>query len=352
MYNHLEFKDVNSHNSTNYDELIQLANDNYSYNNNCLDLSLLNITDSGTLLTGTNELQMTQPAFVSLCRRLHIPDPFAKYIPWDLLKHNIESLATSSDQQVQLFTRPSDGVVVNVASDNFVPVNHQVFINNIREHSPNVKRGVISDINMQIDVTNPSFNEDIDFGEMEIEKGDIIESGLNFNNSTAGHNYTNAKIFLWRLVCTNGMTMPTRVGFVKLRSKVGRKIDVAVTRFLKNVQQLSVDATNTERQFKSLNRPFNVVEFSKYWKGVEKIVRDPEAVDDDIFKVDTEERRIYMAQDRAYKKGTLDKIEPTKVNGYKMVNNLTDRAKEFEQTIQAKMEAFGGKIVADQIGRA
>jgi hypothetical protein len=294
---------------------------------------------------------MVKEAFVKLCRQLKIPDPFAKYIPWELLKHNIHELAANSDQQAQIFMR-QDGTIVNVARDDFVPVDHNIFINSIREHSPNVKRGSISDIAMQIDVANPIFNEEGGFKDLTIETGDVMETGLTFNNSITGHNFANAKIFLWRLVCTNGMTMPTTLGFARLRSKVGRKIDVSVDRFLEHIRSMSIDANKLEKGMRSLNRPLNVVEFAKYWKGLSKVVRDNELLDDDIFQVKDEQRKVFMAQERAYKKGQLDTLELTDVNGYRMVNNLTDKAKEFESDIQSKMEAYGGKILADQLGEA
>jgi hypothetical protein len=148
------------------------------------------------------------------------------------------------------------------------------------------------------------------------------------------------------------MTMPTKIGFAKLRSRVGRKIDVSVARFLTHVRDMVVDTKEIEQGLRSLNRPLNVMEFSKYWKGLSKVVRDDELLDDDIFQVKEEDRKLFMAQERALKKGSLEKADPTKVNGYRMVNNLTDKAKEFEQSIQNKLEAFGGKIVADQIGEA
>ncbi len=353
MYSHLQFADVNKHSTTNYDELIDYSKGEFTYAREYVDFSHFGVTDEGILTYDGKEKQMIKHAFVRLCRQLKIPDPFAKHIPWELLKYNIHELCSNSEEQAQVFIRQSDGVIVNVARDDFVPVEHEVFINSIREHSPQVKRGSISDINMQIDITNPIFNEEAGFDKpLEIAKGDAIEAGLSFLNSTTGHNFAQAKIFLWRLVCTNGMTMPTKIGFAKLRSRVGRKIDVSVARFLTHVRDMVVDTKEIEQGLRSLNRPLNVMEFSKYWKGLSKVVRDDELLDDDIFQVKEEDRKLFMAQERALKKGSLEKADPTKVNGYRMVNNLTDKAKEFEQSIQNKLEAFGGKIVADQIGEA
>ena len=350
MYNHLNFCDVRQTKTTDYNELVDLAQGDYAYNSSFVDLSGTEITNDGTFIYNGHEQRMTQPAFIKLCRQLRIPDPFAKFIPWDLLKHNIDTLSQASPKGAQVFTRTVDGSqeIVNVASDVFVPVPHQVFINHIREQSPEIKRGVISDVNMEIDVTNPTFNEEGGFGPIEVEVGDIIESGLNFNNSTSGHNFTSAKMFLWRLVCTNGMTMPVKSGYAKLRSKPGRDIMVSVNNFLTQVRRLSLDSADLERQLRALNRPLNPLEFTKYFKGLDKVIRDKEFLDDEVFEISSDDRSLVLSQERAFKKGSLTELEDTRVNGYRMVNNLTNKAKEFEQMTRQKMEAYGGKILADQ----
>jgi hypothetical protein len=350
MYNHLDFCEVRENKSIDYDELLDLAQDRYAYDSSFANLSDMGITNEGVLQWNGHEQRMTQPAFVKLCRQLRIPDPFAKHIPWDLLKHNIDTLSRESQKGVQIFTRDIDGTleIVNVASDTFVPVSHDIFINSIREHSPEIKRGVISDINMEIDITNPAFEEDPAFAPIEVKKGDIVETGLNFNNSTAGHNFTSAKLFLWRLVCTNGLTMPVKTGYAKLRAKPGRDIMISVNNFLTQVRSLSLDSAALGHQLKSLDRSFNPLEFTRYFKGLDKVLKDKEFLDEEIFEVSAEDRGLYLSQERAFKKGNLEELPNTPVNGYRMVNNLTNKAKEFEQMTRQKMEAYGGKILSEQ----
>ncbi len=352
MYDHLQFANVNQDRSTNYDELIDLSASKYNYSSELMDWSNVELTDNGTLIKGSKEHQITQPGFQMLCKQLRIPDPFAKHIPWDLLKHNIDTLASRSDDAFQLFFR-EDGTVVSVAKDDFVPIPNRRLIDSIRQHSPDVKRGVISDVNMEIDVVQPNFTDEQSFGDVEVSVGDIVESGLKFHNSVSGHNYTKALIFLWRLVCTNGMSMPAKTGMAKLRSRVGRDLDTSITAFLRQVRELSFDANSTVDQFKSLNRPLDTNEFATYWSGVNKIVKDDEFVDQQIFHVNEDTRKVNMANNRANKKHPDEHpLLPTSVNGYGMVNNLTDAAKQFDQSTRVKMEAFGGKIVSEQVAQA
>lgn len=350
-YSNLDFASVNTMKSTSYNELMDSAQTEFQYNSHTIDFSQLDITDQGYLQWLGKEEQMTQQAFKALCRRLHIPDPFAKSINWDLLKHNITELTRGSDKQCQIFTRKSDGVVVNVANDMFVPLANELFLSELQKLSPTIKRAMISDNMMEIDITQPRFG-DLDYRDLEIEKGDIIESGFNLNNSPTGHLLTNAKQFLLRLVCTNGMTMPSREGFLKLRNKFGRNIDNALDNFLEKLTEMSMNTTLIENQLKSLNRPLNVLEYAKYYKGIQGIIKDEDYTDTSIFKVDKDQRLIYLAQDRAYKKGVLSKLEKTNLNGYSVLNNLTDRAKSFEQDQRQKLEAYAGTMISSEEAKA
>jgi len=351
-YSNLHFASVNTLRSTDHKELIDGIKTQFQYNSDTVDFSQLNIKDDGSLTwrneKGQNmEASMTLPAFKALCRRLSIPDPFAKQINWDLLKHNITELSAMSDKQIQIFTRKDDGAVVNIAHDMFIPLDHELFLNHIQKNSPNIKRALLSDNLLELDITQPRFG-DMNYKDLEIEKGDIIESGVTLNNSTTGHLLTNAKLFLLRLVCTNGMTMPSKEGFVKLRNKFGRNIEAGLDNFLLKLSEMTVDTNRLENQLKGLKRPLNVVEYAKYFKGIQGIIKDEDYVDTSIFKIDRDQRLIYMAQDRAYKKGVLTKLEKTSLNGYSVLNNLTHKAKSFDQDTRLKLEAYSGQMITGQ----
>lgn len=351
-YSNLQFASVNTLRSNDYKELMDGIKTEFQYNSDTIDFSQVNISDDGTLSwrneKGQNKAaSMTLPAFKALCRRLHIPDPFAKQINWDLLKHNITELSSMSDRQIQIFTRKTDGVVVNIAHDMFIPLNHELFLNHIQKNSPNIKRALLSDNLLELDITQPRFG-DMNYKDLEIEKGDIIESGITLNNSTTGHVLTNAKLFLLRLVCTNGMTMPSKEGFVKLRNKFGRNIEAGLDNFLLKLSEMTVDTNRLENQIKSLHRPLNVVEYARYFKGIQGIINDEDYVDTSIFKTDRDQRLIYLAQDRAYKKGVLTKLENTALNGYSVLNNLTHKAKSFDQDTRLKLESYAGSMIVGQ----
>ncbi len=350
-YSNLHFASVNTLRSTDHKELMDGIKTQFQYDSDTIDFSQLNISDDGTLswkgANGNKEGQMTLSAFKALCRRLHIPDPFAKQINWDLLKHNITELSANSDRQCQIFTRKSDGVVVNVAHDMFIPLDHELFLNHIQKNSPQIKRALLSDNLLELDITQPRFG-DMDYKDLEIEKGDIIESGVTLNNSTSGHVLTNAKLFLLRLVCTNGMTMPSKEGFVKLRNKFGRNIEAGLDNFLEKLSEMTIDTNKFETNLKSLKRPLNVVEYAKYFKGIQGIIKDEDYVDTSIFKIDRDQRLIYLAQDRAYKKGILTKLENTNLNGYSVLNNLTHKAKSFDQEQRLKLESYAGSMISGQ----
>ena len=66
MYDHLNFCDVRQSKTTDYNELVDLAQGDYAYNSSFVDLSGTQITNEGTLIYNGHEQRMTQPAFIKL----------------------------------------------------------------------------------------------------------------------------------------------------------------------------------------------------------------------------------------------------------------------------------------------
>jgi len=348
MYGHLGFAQDRSIDTVDFDELFELGQEQFSYESHPVKTGQIRITDSGQIIVDGQERQMLKGAFIGLCRRLRIPDPFAKHIPWDLLQHTLCELSKSSNKDVQLFIR-NDGVVVNVAQGNFVPVPHEAFLDLFREGMPEITRGSITDVGLQIDVVDPLFG-DAKFSDIKVKVGDVVKTGLSFHNSTAGYHFTKALLFLWRLQCTNGMLLPAKIGFAKLRAKSGREISVSLDNFLHQVSELMVDAKKVGSQLRRLNRLLVSPEFSRSWKGLMKIVRDEDFLEEGIFQVTKEQRKLWLAEDRAYKKDQTLSLSDTTVNGYEMLNSVTYKAKQFDQITRRKLEAYGGKIIMGLIG--
>jgi len=345
MYSHLNFIEPKEAESIDFEELIELGSSDFTYDSIPLESGQVQVTDDGTLIVEGEEHNMLKGAFLGLCKQLRIPDPFAKHIPWDLLKYNIDTLS-AENKPIQLFIR-DDGVIANVASGNFISVPHADLLTALGDGIPAITRGKISDIGLQIDVVSPTFDSAKGkFKDITVKKGDITKTGLSFHNSTTGYNFTKAMFLLWRLVCTNGMTLPATVGMAKLRAKPNRELDISISNFVEQTARLAINAEVIGANLKGLDRSLNVAEFSKYWKGLRKVVRDPEHIDEHIFEVDEDQRKIWMAQERGNKKKPLEiEMEETSVNGWRMINNLTDQAKSFDQLTQRKLEAFGGKIL-------
>ncbi len=348
MYRHLEFAQDRSVDTVDFDELLELGRGQFSYESQPVKTGQIRVTDSGQIVVDGQERQMLKGAFIGLCRRLRIPDPFAKHIPWDLLQHTLCELSKSDNKDVQLFIR-DDGVVVNVAPGNFVPVPHEAFLDSFRKGMPEITRGSITDAGLQIDVVNPLFG-DAKFRDIKVKVGDIMKTGLSLHNSTAGYHFTKAMLFLWRLQCTNGILLPAKIGFAKLRAKPGREISVSLNNFLHQVSGLIVDAKKIGNRLRKLNRLLVSPEFSRSWKGLMKIVRDEAFLEEGIFQVTTEQRKLWLAEDRAHKKDPTLSLSNTTINGYEMLNRITNGAKEFDQLTSRKLEAYGGKIIMGLIG--
>lgn len=343
MYSHLKFAQPRSVTTVDFEKLATLGRKQFTYESQQVESSILSITDSGQLMVGGQSKQMLQTAFVSLCKQLKIPDPFAKYIPWDLLEHNINQLSKSSGKPMQLLIR-EDGVVANVVWKDFVPIPHEEFLALFKVGMPEITRGIISDTGLQIDVVDPLFGDNR-FKDIKVKVGDIVKTGLSFHNSTAGYHFTKAMLFLWKLSCSNGMLMPTKLGFAKLRAKPGRDISVSLANFLNQVSSMMVDSKLIGQRLRELNRPLISSEFSRSWKGLMKIVRDDGFLEEQIFEVSEEQRKLWLAEDRAHKKDPEIPLTKTTVNGYTMLNSITHRAKKFDQTTRKKLEVYSGKII-------
>ena len=286
MYDDLEFAQPRLHEATSFKELSEVSADRFLYQSQMVETKDISISDNGLLIVEGAETPLLQTAFVDLCKRLRIPDPFASNIPWDLLQLNINTLAIAREKGVQLFLR-DDGVIANVATETFIPIPHDKFLDSLQEGAPEITRGFISDTGLQIDIVSPKYNSKEMFKDLTVKKGDVVRSGLSFMNSTSGYHFTKAMLFLWRLICTNGMVLPTKIGSAKMRTKPTRDVDISVNNFLHQVAQLMMNSKSVENRLKDMNRHIDSEEFSRYWKGLSKIHRDDTFLEEEVFEVYT-----------------------------------------------------------------
>lgn len=71
----------------------------------------------------------------------------------------------------------------------------------------------LTDTNMYLRLVNPSVQR-------AIKVGDVVQSGVEIKNSEVGHGRLEVSPFVWRLVCLNGMVMPSAIA----TTHVGKRI--------------------------------------------------------------------------------------------------------------------------------
>jgi len=342
MYSHIEFAPVKTINVSSYEELRGELN-KFDYSSTPVDLQQVSVDNNGTLVLGGENYNITQQGFIHFCKLLRIPDPFANYIPWDLLQTNINRLVNYTNVGAQFFLNER-GQIINVARENFIPVDHEVLIDALQEKTPEVSRLILSDIRLEIDTTKPIFNED--HGDIKLNAGDAIKTGLNLVNSTTGFNHPVARLFLYTLVCANGMIAPSEMGYAKMRLRPNRDLKVSIDNFVFQLSNLGFDLDSLTNKLNSMTEAkVQADNYNKYWKGIQKIVQDVDYVDERIFETDDESRKFIQAQVRAFKKDKTDELPITDITQYKLFNNITSHAQNFDQFARRQMEIYAGKIL-------
>jgi len=147
------------------------------------------------------------------------------------------------------------------------------------------------------------------------------------------------------------MVLPSTVDSIKMRLKPGRDPEKAISTFIKKVTDFGPALTTLAlpERIRELDKPLPADVFSRYWKGVKKMVdNDTDFVDVEIFECDEDVRKGWMSNAKNYNKGKAEILETTTVNGWSMVNNLTHKAKEFAQHQRHAMENFAGKVLINQ----
>ena len=358
MYDNLNFAPPHEAHPSSLEELRELAASKFAVTVEpevMLDNS--QISDGGIItIPKVGEYPMTKPAFRQLCvRRLHIPDPFAQFIPWDLLSHNIHQLFPKSNP-VNIIRRDVDGAITGFAPTNIEPVSYEDILTAMLQYEgfDETYKMSIADETVAVDFPWDLFEEG-DFRSIEPIKGDVMKSGYRFLHSPGGFSQTVMRFMLWRLVCLNGLVMPSTFDSVKMRIKPGREVSQAVETFIRKVTNFGPQLTQLALpdRIRELDQPMPADFFARTWKGIKKIVdNDTDFVDVDIFEVEEEKRKDWIANARDYMKGKAESLEMTTVNGWKMVNNLTHRAKEFDQHKCHQMENYAGKLLINQVPEA
>ena len=120
----------------------------------------------------------------------------------DLLQDNINYWFTNTPKPQMI--RTLGGTVRAVLSDKFKRVDNDMIAEQVLpillDKKYDIKSCAITDTKMYIKASLPSLQR-------EVNKGDVVESGVIISNSEVGYGAVNVSPFIHRLVCLNGMVM-------------------------------------------------------------------------------------------------------------------------------------------------
>tara|TARA_R100000458_G_scaffold59951_1_gene73169 strand:- start:2776 stop:3846 length:1071 start_codon:yes stop_codon:yes gene_type:complete len=340
-----------------WDELKDIVDERYSYNVQDVKLGDLSINDKGQICRGDDNFSITEDGFKHFCTRiLRIPDPFANMIPFDLLQHNVKEICKDrASDDVILHFNEKHGNLVNVSKGDFMPIPHIDLIGEMEKITPGMTQAIIDESGLNIDTTDPVLEGFTT--EIEPAVGDISKVGFTYNMSQTGFHSTSARLFLYRLVCANGMVAPRSWGNARLRTKLTRPLTTSVNSFFHQIGSLGERAEDMAHCLKTLMESnFNTANAFKTWSKLDKLTDSGSA--DVFFELPTDQRVQYFDEEklrkREMKNNPLAPVQQPKevpVNMYKVYNNITHGAKKFDRQTRRQLEAFAGEFMTE-MGRA
>ena len=189
------------------------------------DVQRLEMTGDEMLAVPKNgnwqEFIINEYAHGQLASKLDIPKAYydrMEQIP-GLRKQNVNAwLHQPSKDRKRLMVRTLDNTARAILSDRFKPFDNMLvlsaFLPAVQQHGDlQVMSSSLTERKLYLQFRFPRL-------EGEVQKGDVVQSGLVLTNSEVGAGAVDVKSMIWRLVCTNGMIAES----VLRKYHVGRKI--------------------------------------------------------------------------------------------------------------------------------
>ena len=185
-------------------------------------------------------MKMTQWSLQSLCRFLGIPDPFARKIPIDLLQKNISRLLQEKREDFVSLLIGKENEIVNIVKANYKPFENEKLLSKLNTLFNNGKS--IEWESMRVGSRGFDLNVvDSSVKPLEPKVGDITKIGFRIINSDTGFRDATAKVYLFRLACTNGATLTDDWGIVRRNANRNISYERDLEYFANGVQNLRVN---------------------------------------------------------------------------------------------------------------
>ena len=299
--------------------------------------------------------RVTKHALKTLCALVRIPDPFARNIPIDLLETNFKRLIPLLCASVDIVQRPGTGLVTALVPTTYEPFKSIDFLLGMNDifkelDAQNVTVSV-NYRNIVISGTSPKFPN------IEPVKNDIVAVGLTASNSEVKDCKTHASLYLLRLACTNGATMPEKEwGGVNYNYSSKYSYEDKCGRFLQGIVSLQSNFIAMQKVFEELpNLNLDSESVVYLTKLCGKIV-DRETAATAIFgtrKEDLQEWSKYEKDRKTFR--AFSGVSPiyghgpleTEINAYNVYNKITEYSRSGLVSRDSALiaQAIGGQML-------
>ena len=177
----------------------------------------------------------------------------------------------------------------------------------------------------------------------EVNVGDVVQAGISIRNSEVGLGAVSVSLFIFRLICKNGMTVP---GAGSRTNHIGRNLSTS-----EDVYELFTDETMEADDRAVLLKVRDLVKAAasdlQFNKVVDKMreAANSTRIADPVGAVEELGRRFYMPQDE--QKGVMQHlIEGHDLSAYGLLNAVTRFSQDVDSYERAtELEHIGGQIL-------
>jgi len=184
----------------------------------------INYSKDGVVAVGGTEMPMTTVAYHQMLHRLGIPASFAERIDERLLTTNIRrQMKSLSEKEWVVKTGEQDGTryVRGIVTDRYKPLMDSEVLRKAKQH--------VEADNIHVDSWDITSSENALrlTGKLPLEiaptsnVGDITKIGIAALNGTTGMTKLGINMFLYRLVCSNGMVVPHQLAGIR-KTHIGK----------------------------------------------------------------------------------------------------------------------------------
>jgi len=299
---------------------------------------------------GENDYPTTSWGIKSLCKILKIPDPFAKAIPVDLLKYNIDRLSKVYTVEGGLTVSfDTDGNIVGFTKPSYRPLRNIDLLPRLADRFKDIENTKV-----EVSVRNviASFTNDMVTEQLEPVVGDVTKCGVEITNSELGDLDAKANLFLLRLVCTNGALLTDNWGAVSRNKNNRIQYDTVLDQFVVGCTQLNTDRKSLVTVYNKLpDVELDSKQFITTFKALKPSLGKQAAAE--ILQSNLEEIKDYENFEKKRTRWSAAASEwyghsprNTEKNSYEVFNNITQTARDLSSRDHARqLRAYSGRYL-------